>query len=63
MEDKDTILAVRIKRSERKRYTDFCKKIDRKPSEMMREMITALCDERLTIEATEEMKTLKGIYK
>lgn len=63
MEDQEVFMTVRIKLSERERFAQYCKTIGRKPSDMVREMVAALCDERLTIEATEEMKTLKGIYK
>lgn len=61
MKRKTEFLTVRVDSSELERFKQHCsEKLNRKNSDVIREMITALCDGRLTIKPTEAMK---GMYK
>lgn len=59
--DESVFLTVRIKQSELDRFKNHCnQELDRRHSDVVREMLTALCEGRLKIEPT---KAQKGMYK
>lgn len=54
-----TFLTVRVKQSELDCFRDHCQKtLNRRHSDVIREMMTALTEGRLTIEPTEAHKEL-----
>ena len=59
--DESVFLTVRVKRSELDRFKDHCnQELNRRYSDVVREMLTALCAGRLKIEPTTAQK---GLYK
>lgn len=61
---KTVLLGARVDASFHESFTKKCRAMNRKPSDVMREMYSAFIDGRLTIELTEEQKTAqKGMYK
>lgn len=60
-EDESVFLSVRTKQSELDRFRSHCQEeLNRRHSDVIREMMTALVEGRLKIEPTEAMK---GMYK